>query len=147
MSISLRSFRLSELLIHTIFLEKFLDWLGNRLASIIVSDKEFPQRTLYQYHAKRGKEAHVEHHILPVFSGVLVHDRYGSYSSYGCGHSLCNAHLLRELKSLIEDKQLWAKEIYALLNEIYQGLHCSHSLHMAWGKIMERGGPCHRICG
>ncbi len=98
-----------------------------------------PERTLYQYHAKRGREAHVAHHILPVFSGVLVHDRYGSYSSYDCSHSLCNAHLLRELKSLIEDTQLWAKQMYALLNEIYQGLHCSHSLDKAWEKIMEIG--------
>lgn len=97
------------------------------------------ERTLYQYHASRGKEAHVSHDILPSFLGVLVHDRYGSYSSYPCQHSLCNAHLLRELKSLIEDKQAWATQMYALINEIYQGLHCNTSLEIAYQKIMEIG--------
>ena len=98
-----------------------------------------PELTLYQYHPKRGKEAHEAHGILGTYKGVLVHDRYKSYTSYPCQHSLCNAHLLRDLKSLIEDKQEWAVEMYALINEIYQGLHCDISLNIAYQKILNLG--------
>lgn len=98
-----------------------------------------PERTLYQYHAKRGKEAHSSHRIIPAFKGVLIHDRYSSYTSYDCQHGLCNAHLFRDLKSLMQDKQQWAFEMYALMNEIYQGLHCSASLSRAYQKILDLG--------
>lgn len=95
--------------------------------------------TLYQHHQKRGKEAHQARGILAEFSGVLVHDRYSSYSSYLCSHSLCNAHLMRELKSLIEDSQRWAIDMYSLVNEAYKGLHSAFSLQNAYQKILDVG--------
>lgn len=95
--------------------------------------------TLYQYHRKRGKEAHEAGGILPFFKGILMHDRYSSYNGYDCKHSFCNAHLLRELKGLIEAGQIWAKDMYALLNEAYQGLHCPTSLDNHYQNILRQG--------
>ena len=45
-----------------------------------------------------------------------MHDRFSSYFSYQCGHSLCNAHILRDLTYVEErfDAQ-WAKKVKALL--------------------------------
>jgi transposase len=38
----------------------------------------------------------------------------------GCKHSLCNAHILRELTALIEHGSVWAAEMYKLLLELYR---------------------------
>ncbi len=51
--------------------------------------------TYFGYHPKRRKEAINSFGIIPVYNGNLVHDRFSSYFSYNCEHSLCNAHLLR----------------------------------------------------
>ena len=72
--------------------------------------------THYAIHEKRGVEAIDEIGILPVYLGTSVHDRYSSYDSYqSCGHSFCNSHLLRDLKSLVEDDKKWASEMISLL--------------------------------
>jgi len=47
------------------------------------------------------------------------HDGYSSYNKYGCQHSLCNAHLKRELTGIEENfEQQWAKKINDLLSEM-----------------------------
>lgn len=75
--------------------------------------------TFYAAHAKRGQEALDDLDILPLYQGTAVHDAYASYSSYPCRHSLCNAHLLRELRFLFERHgQGWAKDLAELLGEI-----------------------------
>ena len=75
--------------------------------------------THYQFHPKRGKEAMDEIGILPYFNGVLVHDFWKPYLKYSCDHGLCNAHHLRELVFLIEEKKCnWASDIKNLLLEI-----------------------------
>ncbi|MBA3439904.1 MAG: IS66 family transposase [Pyrinomonadaceae bacterium] len=79
--------------------------------------------THYAYHEKRGSAATEEIGILPQFSGRACHDGFQAYMKYGCPHSLCNAHHLRELTFL--DEQLgreWAHEMKALLLEIKQGV-------------------------
>lgn len=54
--------------------------------------------THYAYDSRRGKDAMQEVGILPQFRGTLVRDGYHSYARFGqCRHSLCNAHLLRDL--------------------------------------------------
>lgn len=54
--------------------------------------------THYGFDVRRGKAAMNEIGILPQFTGTLVRDCYLSYSRFEqCRHSLCNAHLLREL--------------------------------------------------
>ena len=65
----------------------------------------------------RGRTAIEKMNILPEFTGVLVHDRFRSYfGDWNFRHSLCNAHILRELIFFEEqgDKP-WAKEIKKLL--------------------------------
>ena len=50
------------------------------------------------FHSKRGKTAIEEIGIINEFSGTLVRDNFRSYQKYEqCQHSLCNAHLLRDL--------------------------------------------------
>ncbi len=74
--------------------------------------------TYYSIHEKRGREAINDIGILPGYEGTSVHDRYSSYDEYGCDHSLCNAHLLRDLKGLVEDEnKKWAKRMISLLVE------------------------------
>lgn len=75
--------------------------------------------TLFMPHEKRGKEAMDEMGILPFYQGNLCHDHWKPYFSYGCDHSLCNAHHLRELERTYEqDGCKWALEIQDLLLEI-----------------------------
>ncbi len=75
--------------------------------------------THYQFHPKRGKEAMDEIGILPYFKGVLIHDFWTPYLKYSCAHGLCNAHHLRELIFLIEEKNsTWASGMKKLLLEI-----------------------------
>ena len=73
------------------------------------------QYTHYAFHDKRGAEAIDEIDILPNYKGVSVHDRYISYDKYQCEHSLCNAHLLRDLKGLVEEGKTWASQMITLL--------------------------------
>lgn len=65
----------------------------------VISNKYF---TYYDVHKKRGMEAMVDTGILPNYSGNLVHDCFKSYHNLEKinQHGLCNAHLLRELKSM-----------------------------------------------
>ena len=72
--------------------------------------------TYYSIHEKRGREAINAIGILPNYTGVSVHDRYSSYNDYDCVHALCNAHLLRDLKEVIEnEKKPWAEYMIAFL--------------------------------
>ena len=74
--------------------------------------------THFSPHEKRGTEAMNSIGILPKFKGILCHDHWKPYYSYDCTHALCNAHHLRELTAVWEeDKQQWAKEMKALLEE------------------------------
>jgi transposase len=72
--------------------------------------------TYYSLHEKRGREAIDDIGILPGYTGTSVHDRYSSYNDYDCNHALCNAHLLRDLKSIVEDdNKQWAKRMISFL--------------------------------
>ncbi len=56
-----------------------------------------PQWTLFYPHQTRGKEAMDTMGVSPALKGTLCHDHWKAYYQYGCTHSLCNAHHLREL--------------------------------------------------
>ena len=74
------------------------------------------EHAYYQVHEKRGTQAMNAINILPHFKGVAVHDFWRSYYEYSCKHSLCNAHLLRDLIFIKERfKQNWADELINLL--------------------------------
>jgi transposase len=77
--------------------------------------------TAYHVHAKRGRVGIDAGGILPGFGGRAVHDAWGPYLGYGCAHSLCNAHHLRELTYLYEQEhQEWAAEMIEWLGLAYQ---------------------------
>jgi transposase len=76
--------------------------------------------TLLVHDKRRGTAAIENIGILPGYKGVAVHDGFSDYDRYGqCRHSLCNAHILRELNYVIEtSKPTWATEMKQLLLEI-----------------------------
>jgi transposase len=78
--------------------------------------------THYACDSRRGKAAMDEIGILPRYRGNLMHDGWWSYDYYtACRHSLCGAHLLRELSffaELNEEQQSWAEPLKQLLLEI-----------------------------
>jgi transposase len=80
----------------------------------VVSDQ---RHTYLHINKSRGRQAIEQMGILPDFTGVLVHDRFRSYfGDWDFQHSLCNAHILRELIYFEEqgDKP-WAAEIKKML--------------------------------
>jgi transposase len=72
----------------------------------------------FAHHLNRGRQAMDEIGILEHYKGTLIHDRFSSYFGYGCDHSLCNAHILRDLIYVEETfNASWAKQIKTLLIE------------------------------
>src|SRR5229473_1769084 len=55
--------------------------------------------------------------VLPGFQGVSVHDRYAQYWRFGCQHSACHAHLIRDLAAVAEraSQEPWAEAMAKLL--------------------------------
>jgi transposase len=83
--------------------------------------------THYGYHQQRGQAAMEEIGILPQYTGHVVHDGWWSYWQYrSCRHSLCVAHLLRELIYIEEShphqRGVWAEPMAKLLLEIKQAV-------------------------
>ena len=77
------------------------------------------KHTHYGYDKRRGKAAMDEIGILPGFKGTMVRDGWASYKWYQqCRHSLCNAHLLRELVYIKEAdpaQEAWVDPFVKLL--------------------------------
>lgn len=73
--------------------------------------------TVKKLHAKRGTEAIDEIGIIPRYGGIIIHDCWASYFSYGhCEHGLCGAHLVRELTFIVESNEYrWAVNMKKLL--------------------------------
>jgi transposase len=70
----------------------------------------------FEAHTGRGQQAMDAMDILPGFAGVAIHDFWKSYYRYDCTHSLCNAHLLRDLTFIKERfEQQWAQDCIDLL--------------------------------
>ena len=76
--------------------------------------------TLRFLHRKRGKEAIESIGIIPVYTGVLIHDCWASYFAYTlCKHQLCGSHLLRELTFIVESNGYrWVRLMKKVLCEI-----------------------------
>jgi transposase len=68
------------------------------------------------WHPKRGKQALEAIGIWPRFQGRAMRDRWKSSDHYGCAHSICGAHLLRDCLSVYEqEQQEWASQMHDLL--------------------------------
>jgi transposase len=72
------------------------------------------------WHRKRGHEALEAIGIWPRFTGRSMRDRWASYDQYGCAHSVCGAHLLRDLTFVEEQHQDWAGDLKAVLLGMYE---------------------------
>ena len=72
--------------------------------------------SFFAHHLKRGKQAMDDIGVLEQYQGTLIHGRFSSYFAYQCDHSLCNAHILRDL-TYVEERfnANWAKQIKDLL--------------------------------
>lgn len=94
--------------------------------------------THYNIHKSRGFEAMEDIGIFKQYQGIMIHDHWRSYFRYTkAGHSLCNAHHLRELKYINEVQGLkWAKTMSGLLIEIYDRKQqsISHGRHKFYRK-------------
>jgi len=79
----------------------------------VISNKTL---SFFGHHLKRGRQAMDAIGVLKQYKGTLIHDRFSSYFAYECDHTLCNAHILRDL-SYIEERfnVSWAKQIKGLL--------------------------------
>ena len=91
---------------------KHLDETGFRVAGKtqwlhVMSNALF---THYRVSIKRGD-------LLSGVSGIIVHDHWKPYFTLaGVTHALCNAHILRELKALVEiEKEIWAHGMQRLM--------------------------------
>lgn len=108
--------RLKELLVYCMVVG--FDETGFRVLSkrLWLHSYSTTKHAYYEVHQKRGTEAMDDINILPRFKGVAVHDFWRSYYHYECKHSLCNAHLLRDLIFIKERfKQDWAEDLINLL--------------------------------
>jgi transposase len=86
--------------------------------------------SLFTVHASRGHDAITAAAVLPVFTGIAVHDGYTPYRRYGAAHQLCNAHHLRELAAIIDadPTQTWADDLARLLCEINDTVRHAHTV-------------------
>jgi transposase len=73
-------------------------------------------------HEKRGQEAlESEASVIKDYTGTAVHDCWASYFGFEKSrHTLCGAHLLRELNGLKENGSLWAVEMHEFLLNLYK---------------------------
>jgi transposase len=77
--------------------------------------------TLVTCHRNRGHLGMEDAGVLPEFRGISVHDRYAQYWLFGCSHSVCHAHLLRNLASVAErqaSQSGWAEDMARLLLDV-----------------------------
>ena len=83
------------------------------------------------FHPKRGRDAIEEIGIIGEFTGTLVRDGFTAYRKYEqCQHSLCNAHLLRDLTFIGESDSVhqdWTADLAALLLEIKKSVESAKS--------------------
>jgi transposase len=91
--------------------------------------------TLTHYHVdqSRGQDALNAIGILPVFTGISIHDAWGSYFLYDCEHALCLVHVLRELVFQAEEQgAVWAADLIELLLAMKQATQQARAQGKRW---------------
>ena len=74
--------------------------------------------TYQSVNEKRGSIGMEDNGVLPDFTGIAVHDCWGSYQNFEqIEHALCCAHLLRKLNAVKENEErhIWAERFQILL--------------------------------
>jgi transposase len=92
-----------------------------------------PTLTHYHVDKSRGQAAEDAIGILPYFTGISIHDGWGSYFLYACQHATCNVHLLRDLTYLSEEQGLWwAAKLKALLLDMKEATQQARQQGKHW---------------
>src|SRR6266566_4468703 len=92
-----------------------------------------PTLTHYHVDASRGQTALEAIGILPQFTGISVHDGWGSYFLYDCEHAVCIVHLLRDLVFLAEEQgAMWAADLKELLLDMKQATQQAREQGKRW---------------
>src|SRR5713226_5763589 len=91
-----------------------------------------PTLTHYHVDKSRGQAALEAIGILPQFTGVSVHDGWGSYFLYDCQHAACIVHLLRDLVFLAEQGIHWAADLKTLLLDMKEATDQAREQGKRW---------------
>jgi transposase len=92
-----------------------------------------PTLTHYHVDKSRGQAALEAIGILPQFSGISIHDGWGSYFLYDCQHAACIVHLLRDLVFLAEEQAaVWAADLKELLLDMKQATDQAREQGKLW---------------
>src|SRR6266480_6925831 len=91
-----------------------------------------PTVTHYHVDASRGQAALEAIGILPQFTGISVHDGWGSYFLYDCEHAVCIVHLLRDLVFLAEQGIQWAADLKTLLLDMKEATEQAREQGKHW---------------
>src|SRR5712691_12928133 len=91
-----------------------------------------PTLTHYQVDQSRGQAALEAIGILPQFSGISIHDGWGSYFLYDCEHAACLVHLLRDLVFLAEQGCQWAADLKTLLLDMKEATDQAREQGKRW---------------
>ena len=102
-----------------------VDETGARVAGRLhwVHSASTKKATHYHVHQRRGREGIAAGGILPSFKGVLVRDGYQPYWTTATRHALCNAHHIRELRSLQQRGHPWAAVMMQVLLDANRLVH------------------------
>jgi transposase len=92
-----------------------------------------PSLTHYHVDKSRGQAALEAIGILPHFTGMRVHDGWGSYFLYDCQHAACIVHLLRDLVFVAEEQgAVWATDLKELLLDMKQATEQAREQGKLW---------------
>jgi transposase len=104
---------------------KHMDETGFRVAGALVwlHVAATSLLTFYRLGPQRGA-------MLAGTVGIIVHDFWGSYFKMpDVAHALCNAHLMRELKALMEnEKEAWAFAMFRFLQQVCHAINIAKRL-------------------
>lgn len=91
-----------------------------------------PTLTHYHVDVSRGQRALEAIGILAHFTGISIHDGWGSYFLYGCEHAACLVHVLRDLVFLAEQGVQWAAALKTLLLDMKKATEQAREQGKRW---------------